>query len=152
MSIYKKRDHYIPELNTSSLPDLIFSVLFFFMIVTSMRKVELKVKFKVPAGTELEKLQKKSTVSYIYIGQPSEEWRATMGNGTRIQLNDKYANVSDIMDYISEERSKMAPEDVEAMTVSIKADQHTNMGVITDVKQVLRRSYALKINYSAVKR
>ena len=58
----------LPELNTSSLPDLIFTMLFFFMIVTSMREVTLKVQFKVPAATELEKLEKKSLVSFIYIG------------------------------------------------------------------------------------
>lgn len=60
----------MPELNTSSLPDLIFTMLFFFMIVTSMREVTLKVQFQVPQGTELEKLEKKSLVSFIYIGKP----------------------------------------------------------------------------------
>ena len=47
----------MPELNTSSLPDLIFTMLFFFMIVTTMREVTLKVQFKVPQATELEKLE-----------------------------------------------------------------------------------------------
>ena len=53
----------MPELNTSSLPDLIFTMLFFFMIVTTMREVTLKVQFRVPQATELEKLEKKSLVS-----------------------------------------------------------------------------------------
>ena len=61
----------MPELNTSSLPDLIFTILFFFMIVTTMREVTLKVKFTVPTGTELEKLEKKSAVSFIYVGPVS---------------------------------------------------------------------------------
>ena len=81
----------MPELNTSSLPDLIFTILFFFMIVTTMREVELKVKFTVPSGTELEKLEKKSAVSYIYVGPPTQQLRASMGSGTRIQLNDRFA-------------------------------------------------------------
>jgi biopolymer transport protein ExbD len=65
----------MPELNTSSLPDLIFTMLFFFMIVTTMREVTLKVQFKVPQATELEKLEKKSLVSFIYIGKPMPEFQ-----------------------------------------------------------------------------
>ena len=78
----------MPELNTSSLPDLIFTMLFFFMIVTTMREVTLKVQFKVPAGTELEKLEKKSLVSFIYVGKPMPEFQKKMGTSDRIQLND----------------------------------------------------------------
>ena len=63
----------MPALNTSSLPDLIFTLLFFFMIVTTMREVTLKVEFKVPQATELEKLEKKSLVTFIYVGKPTAE-------------------------------------------------------------------------------
>lgn len=140
----------MPELNTSSLPDLIFTILFFFMVVTTMREVTLKVKFTVPSGTELEKLEKKSVVSFIYVGPPTDQLRPTMGSGTRIQLNDKYAEPAEVMDFIAEERSTMT--DQAAQTISLKVDEHTQMGIITDIKQVLRKSWALKINYSATKR
>lgn len=146
MNIYRRASHQVPGLNTAALPDLIFTVLFFFMIVTHMRKVELKVKYQVPAGTELSRLTKKSTVTYIYIG------RGMGGSDTkmRVQLNDKLSEVSDIVDYIVEERKRMSPEDVGKMTVSIKADRQADMGLITDVKQALRQANALRINYSAV--
>lgn len=140
----------MPEMNTSSLPDLIFTILFFFMIVTTMREVTLKVKFTVPAGTELEKLEKKSAVSFIYVGPPTDQLRAQMGSGTRIQLNDRYAEPSEVMDFIYQERQSMS--DQSQQVVSIKADQRTQMGYITDIKEVLRKSWALKINYSATKR
>lgn len=140
----------MPEMNTSSLPDLIFTILFFFMIVTSMREVTLKVKFTVPAGTELEKLEKKSAVSFIYVGPPTDQLRATMGSGTRIQLNDRFAEPAEIMDFVAEERSRMS--DQAAQQISLKVDQKTKMGIITDIKQVLRKSWALKINYSASRR
>ena len=78
--------------------------------------------------------------------------RGQYGDATRIQLNDKFASASDIVDYISAERQRMAPQDKEQMTVSIKADKRTRMGVITDVKQALRQAKAQKINYSAVSR
>lgn len=147
MSMFKRKNREIPGLNTASLPDLIFTVLFFFMIVTHMRDVELKVKYKVPQGTELQKLTKKQTVSYIYIGKAVDGG----GDSTLIQLNDRLATPSEIASFVSEERQRMSADDRKRMTVSIKADRHTPMAVITQVKQALRRSNALNINYSAEK-
>ena len=139
----------MPELNTSSLPDLIFTMLFFFMIVTTMREVTLKLQFQTPAATELEKLEKKSLVTFIYIGKPTQELQAKMGAETRIQLNDRFADVSEVQDYIYQERELMNESAQPFMQVSIKADKDTKMGIITDVKQALRQSYALNISYSA---
>ena len=142
----------MPELNTSSLPDLIFTMLFFFMIVTTMREVTLMVQFRTPQATELEKLEKKSLVTFIYIGKPTKELQAKMGEETRIQLNDRFADVNEVGDYIYQERENMKESDQPFMQVSIKADKETKMGIITDVKQALRQAYALNINYSAAQR
>ena len=142
----------MPELNTSSLPDLIFTLLFFFMIITTMREVTLKVQFRAPQGTELEKLEKKSLVTFIYIGKPTAQFQKQMGSETRIQLNDKFEDVSAVQDYIYQERENMKEEDQPFMTVSLKVDKETKMGIVTDVKQALRQSYALNINYSATQR
>ena len=139
----------MPALNTSSLPDLIFTLLFFFMIVTTMREVSFKVEFKIPQGTELEKLEKKSLVTFIYVGKPTAEFRKKLGSESRIQLNDAYAEVDEIQAYVTNERSSMKEEDQPFMTVSLKIDQDTKMGIVTDIKQALRQAYALKINYSA---
>jgi biopolymer transport protein ExbD len=146
----KKASREIPEMNTSSLPDLIFTILFFFMMVTTMREVTLKVKFTTPAGTELEKLEKKSVVSFIYVGPPTDNLRAQMGSGTRIQLNDRFAETREIIDFVAAERQGMTNQ--AEQVISIKADQGTQMGYITDIKEVLRKSRALRINYSATKR
>ncbi len=166
MSMFRRhRRHDVPALNTASLPDLIFTVLFFFMIVTHMRQVTLKVQYQVPAGTELTKLTKKSAVTYIYIGARSEEQGArskeqgarSKEQGARsgdsfIQMNDKLVSVDEIQDYVIAERNTMSPDDASAMTVSIKADRMVPVGIITDVKQSLRKANALRINYSAVSR
>ncbi len=144
----KKRE--MPEMNTSSLPDLIFSFLFFIMMVTTMREVTLRVRFVKPAGTQLEKLEKKSAVSFIYVGPPTDNLRAQYGSSTRIQLNDRYAEPREVMDFIYQERQSMS--DQTAQVVSIKADVKTQMGYITDIKEVLRKSWALKVNYSATRR
>ena len=142
----------MPKLNTSTLPDLIFSLLFFFMMVTTMREVTLKVQFKAPQGTELEKLEKKSLVTFIYVGVPTAEFQKQLGSESRIQLNDSFAEVSEIQDYIIGERASMKEEDQPQMTVSLKVDRDTKMGIVTDIKEALRRAYALKINYSAARK
>ena len=143
--MFKHKHYEMPELNTASLPDLIFSVLFFFMIVTHMRRVDLKVKYKEPQGMELTRLTKKTATSYIYIGKEMHG-----GNGKYvIQLNDKIATPADIIDYIEQEKKRMEPEDKKHMIVSIKADKGTPMSTINEVKQALRQANALNINYSA---
>ena len=142
---FRRPDHSVPELNMASLPDLIFTVLFFFMIVTHMRKVTLKVEYQVPQGTELTRLTKKTAVSYVHIGKRNGQ----KGNDMQVQLNDKFAQVEDIAGYVAAERDRMSPADLPNMTVSIKADRSAPMGLITDVKQQLRRANALRINYSA---
>ena len=146
MSMFKRKDHSVPGLNTASLPDLIFTVLFFFMIVTHMKENQMKVKYQVPEGTKLERLAKKSTISHIYIGKPYKG-----GGITAVQVNDKIVDVAENEDFIAAERKRMSPDDAKQMTVSIKADKKADMGVITDVKQSLRRANALKILYSGRK-
>ena len=117
-----------------------------------MREVTLKVQFRAPQGTELEKLEKKSLVTFIYVGAPTKELQKKFGAETRVQLNDKYAEPADVQDYATQARMDMKEEDQPFMTVSLKIDQDTKMGVVTDIKQALRKAYSLKINYSATLR
>ena len=147
MSMFKRKDHRVPGLNTASLPDLIFTVLFFFMIVTHMKENTMKVRYQVPEGTRLERLAKKSTVTHVYIGQSVKG-----GHKDQIQVNDKIVEATDVEDVIAAERSRMGAEDRRQMTVSIKADRNADMGVVGDVKQSLRRANALKIHYSGRKK
>ena len=140
----------MPEVNTASLPDLVFAILFFFMMVTTMREVTLKVQFRAPAATELQKLEKKSLVTNIYVGKPkSAELLAKLGSETRIQLNEQIAEISEVGDYIGQEKASMKEEDAPYMITSLKIDYETGMGIVTDLKQALRDAYALKISYSA---
>ncbi len=136
----------MPELNSSSMPDIIFAILFFFMVTTTMRSEEVMVRIKLPTASEVQKLEKKSLVTYINIGPPQD---VRLGTGTQMQLNDRFAQVADIQNYIAQEKASMNEADQPLMTVSIKADEDTRMQYITDVKQALRQAYALKISYSA---
>lgn len=145
MTIWHRRSHEVPGLNTSSLPDLIFTVLFFFMIVTHMQRHAIKVHYQVPQGTQLTRLVKRSAISYVYIGRPIGGAKGT----TAIQLNDKVVTADELADYMAAERQRMTPEDQRQQTVSIKADRHVKMGVMMDVKSALRRAQTLRICYTA---
>jgi biopolymer transport protein ExbD len=134
----------------AALPDLIFTVLFFFMIVTHMREVTPKVRYEVPQGTEVEKGRKAGMV-YLFIGKPVDAQGQVVSDETRIQLNDRYVTVAQIPDEINKERAKMSEDERQHLTVSIRADRDTEMGLINDVKQALRKAGALNINYSATK-
>ena len=142
----------MPELNTSSLPDLIFSILFFFMIVTSMREETLKVEFKAPQGTEIEKLERKSLASNIYIGKAQREYRSKFGTGSCIQVNDKFIDVSGIGSFVYDERGNLSERDKPYMKIVLKSDVNTKMGIITDVKMELRKAQALSLVYQATQR
>jgi biopolymer transport protein ExbD len=147
----KKRKGGIPPISTASLPDVIFMILFFFMISTSMRDQDILVTTVLPTATEVQKLEKKQLVSHIYIGSPIASQQSQWGTAPRIQLNDSYKSARDILDFIASERDKLTEADRAAMTVMLKADRNTRMGIITDVKQELRRASALKISYAAQK-
>ncbi|MFC2080998.1 ExbD/TolR family protein [Bacteroidota bacterium] len=150
MSRFKKPGgKELKSINTASLPDIVFMLLFFFMVTTVMRETELKIGVIVPEATEIKKLEKKSLVSYIYIGKPIRSLQKTFGTEPRIQLNDAFATREDIRDFITSEREQMDENDQKQMTVSLKIDQQTRMGIVTDVKQELRKSSALKIMYSS---
>ncbi|GGE18713.1 ExbD/TolR family protein [Psychroflexus salis] len=149
MSKFKKKgDGGTPAISTASLPDIVFMLLFFFMVVTVMRDTSLKVQNVLPYANQTEKLDKKDLVMYIYAGKPSERYQQQYGTEARIQLNDKYASVSDIQQFIFEERQSKREELVPYLTTALKVDQETNMGLVSDIKQELRKAEALKINYT----
>ena len=149
MARFKQKKSSGPQkINTSALPDIIFMLLFFFMVTTTMREVTLIVKVIAPEATEVQKLEKKSLVSYIYVGVPL---KSQFGTESRIQLNDAFATPSDISEFVAAERESRDETDRKFLTNSIKADKATRMGVITDIKQELRKAGAFKINYSSRK-
>ena len=136
-----RRPGGVPSLNMASMPDLIFTVLFFFMIVTHMRSDEVKVRLEMPRGSEVQKLAARQSVVNIYIGRKDGQWS--------VQLNGELVSPETIPARIEQLRAKMGPESAERLTVSLRADKQTPMGLVSDVKRALQKVYALRINYSA---
>jgi len=146
----KKRPVPAPGINTSSLPDIVFMLLFFFMVIGSMRSVDLKVTNSPPYSEESEKLKKQDPVVHIYIGPPIKELQNEMGSAPRIQLDDNFIELEDIGAYIEEKRDELPFGADEKMIVSIKADKSVPNGLISRVKLELRKANALNISYSVV--
>ena len=152
MAVMKKKgEREVPAMSTTSLPDVVYIILFFFMLSTSMRDQELMVKYKLPEATEVQKLEKKNLVSYIHIGVPVSHMQAKYGTAPLIQLNDSFKTTKDILDFAAAERDKLSEVDRALMTICLKADGSTKMGIIADVKQELRRANALKLSYASSK-
>jgi len=137
-----------PGINTGSMSDIIFMFLFFFMVITTIRQGTLFVTAHVPSATEVQKLERKNLVSYIYIGVPIDK---KFGKEPRIQLNDQFAFPGEITEFIEKERAARDEKDREFLTTSLKVDTAVVMGIVTDVKQELRKVGAYKINYSTKK-
>ncbi|MCF8274184.1 MAG: biopolymer transporter ExbD [Flavobacteriaceae bacterium] len=146
----KKKGGELPAISTASLPDIVFMLLFFFMVATVMRENTLMIKNNLPYADQVEKLDKKDLVMYIYAGKPSDAYKQ-YGTEARIQLNDKFASVEEIAAFIAAERASKREELVPFLTTSLKVDSEANMGLIGDIKQELRKVNALKINYTTKK-
>jgi biopolymer transport protein ExbD len=145
----KKKAAGSGAINTASLPDIVFMLLFFFMVTTTMREQTLKVKVVTPSAQEVEKLESKSATSYIYVGAPVDK---RLGSASRIQLNDKLAVPTEIPQFLELEKTKINPNELPKFSISLKADKEAKMGVVTDVKQELRKMAVYRLYYSSKKR
>ena len=146
----KNQGGEMPAISTASLPDIVFMLLFFFMVATVMRQNTLMIENNLPFADQVEKLDKKDLVMYIYAGKPSANY-TKYGKEARIQLNDKFADVKDIGAFIAAERASKREELIPFLTTALKVDKEANMGLIGDIKQELRKQNALKINYTVKK-
>lgn len=148
----KKKSGELPPVSTAALPDIVFMLLFFFMTVTTFKKDDYKVAQNFPKADQVQKLDKTDPVIYIYAGKPSERYRNEVGSQAKIQLNDKFADVSEIKDYwFNTLNNELGPEFRNVAITALKVDGETNMGLISDIKQELREINALKINYTTSK-
>ena len=145
MQIRRKKHRSVPGLNMASMPDLIFTVLFFFMIVTHMRNETVKVNLQVPQGTEVTKSSNKFSTINLYIG------RNHYGD-TQIQVNDRMCSLEQVGALVQEFRSHLSEENQENFIVNLRADRNTDMGIVNDIKKELRNAGALTIRYSATEK
>ncbi len=150
MKIRKKKAPAQQAISTASLPDIVFMLLFFFMVTTVLRETTIMVEQRIPMADQLQKLENKSLVSYIYVGKPKQV--DLYGKEPRIQVNDVLIQPDAIVNWVEQEKSKLSEAERDLITISLKIDREAKMGIITDLKEKLREANARKINYSASKK
>ncbi len=147
----KKKGSETPGISTASLPDIVFMLLFFFMVATVMRDNDLLLQNVLPKADQVTKLEKKDRVMFIFAGKPHERYQSRFGSGDKIQLNDRLSEVTDIRNFVLAERASRNPELEKVLTTALKVDKDTKMGIIGDVKQELRKVEQYKVNYTTQK-
>lgn len=150
MSKFKKSSKASQDIPTAALPDIIFMLLFFFMVTTVLREVEMLVDQSLPMATQLKKIERKSLVSYIYIGKPKNS--REFGTEPRVQVNDNFIDTKEIVQFVLTEKDKLDEAERDQITMSLKIDKETKMGIVTDVQQELKEANALKVLYNTPKK
>ncbi len=141
----KKKGGELPAISTASLPDIVFMLLFFFMVATVMRDTSTMVENQLPAANQIEKLKKDRTM-FIYAGKPSSSY-SKYGKEARIQINDAFVGIDEIQPAVYEYITSITEELRDKIVVGLKVDENTNAGVVSDIKQELREANALKVMY-----
>ncbi len=149
MAKFSKKANTSQDIPTAALPDIIFMLLFFFMVTTVLREDSILVRQQIPKATQLRKLERKKLVSYLYIGKPMDE---KFGTEPKIQANDKFIEAEGVIQFVEQEKEKLDENEKEALTISLKVDEETKMGIVVDVTQKLRDVNARKLMYAAGKR
>jgi len=149
MPKFKKSQGTSEDIPTAALPDIIFMLLFFFMVTTVMRETDIMVKQQLPKATQLTKIERKSLVSYIYMGEPKNS--TLYGEEPKIQTNDVFVTVDDVTQFVNQEKDKLSEVERDQITMSMKVDTEVKMGLVTDVQQELRKSNARRVLYSSIK-
>lgn len=150
MSKFKKKANTKQEIPTSSMPDVVFMLLFFFMVTTKMRETSINVEQQMPQATQLRTLAKKSLISYLYIGAPKKT--DEFGTEAKIQANDVFIEPKGVIQWVNSEKAKLDEVERDAITISLKVDVESKRGLIADVETELRRANARKLLYSANQR
>lgn len=148
MSRFRKTRREVPSLNTTSLPDLIFTLLLFFMLVVNMRSVPALTQFQLPNTTELQKLKEKSLLVYITVGKTDN---TPIEKQAPIQLNSDFTTLEAMPEELKTIKSQVNPEERSKMVVILKIDKNTPMGLVNDIRQILRKENLLTVYYAAEK-
>lgn len=149
MGKFKKKTSTSQNIPTASLPDIIFMLLFFFMVTTVLRETNVLVRQRIPEATQLQKLERKSLISYIFIGKPRDTNK--FGTEPRIQINDVLVQPKDLLLFVTQEKDKLPEVERDQITMSLKVDEDAKMGIVTDVQLQLRNANARKIMYATVR-
>jgi biopolymer transport protein ExbD len=132
MKFQKRRANTKQEIPTASMPDIVFMLLLFFMVTTTLREYDVMVNYRLPEAKAIEKIENKRLIQYVWVGADN-----------RIQINDSIVKLSEIEPLMYAKRQALPN-----VIISLRIDKGVDMGLVTDIQQELRKAYCLRINYS----
>jgi len=150
MAKFKKKTQVKQDIPTSSMPDVVFMLLFFFMVTTELRETAIDVQQRIPEATQMRKLLRKSLVTNLYIGEPRKI--AQFGKEPKIQADDVFIEPKDIILWVSRQKDLLAENERDQLTVSLKVDSEAKRGIIADVEVELRKANARKLLYTTLEK
>ena len=150
MAKFKKKTQVKQDIPTSSMPDVVFMLLFFFMVTTELRETAIDVQQRIPQATQLRKLQRKSLVANLYIGEPRET--QTYGKEAKIQADDVFIEAKDIVLWVNRQKDILPENERDQLTVAMKVDSEAKRGIVADVESELRKANARKILYTTLEK
>lgn len=137
-----KRSTSSPEISTASMPDIVFLLLFFFMVTATIKTKDEQLKLKVPEAQAVTQVKKKFLIRELNIGFPKN---AKLGIAPRISADDKLLALNEIGNWVHNQKASLGEAYKDQMIVLIKADVNVEMGLIGDVQQELRKHQARKV-------
>jgi biopolymer transport protein ExbD len=150
MSKFKKKTQVKQDIPTSSMPDVVFMLLFFFMVTTEMRETTIEVQQRIPEASQLRKLARKTLVADLYIGEPRKTEQ--FGKEPKIQANDAFIEPKDVVLWVNKAKSELAEAERDQLTVSLKVDNEAKRGIIADVETELRKANARRLLYTSIEK
>lgn len=140
----KKQGKTVQEIPTTAMPDVVFMLLFFFMVTTVMREVTLKVQVQLAGAENIEKIEQKRLVSYLYIGPERLPGVGHKIGEDKVQIDDSIVDDIGAIRTLMYDKLREEPR----LIVSLRVDQNSEFGLLTDVQEELKQAGTLRINYS----
>lgn len=163
MSKFKKDSNKkLPGVNTSSLPDIVFMLLFFFMVATTSKDVDPTVTVTQPVGdktTDLTPYKQRSEIDFLYLGEPRNKARIEdFKMGYALSLDNVVQATSDELYTTNavgqwkkdkyEEKKARVKVPIEGVITCVKADKGAPSGLIFDIRKQLQNVNGLTIAYA----
>jgi hypothetical protein len=158
----KKEGKGAPGVNTSSLPDIVFMLLFFFMVATTTKEADPTVKVERPEGqraTDLTPYKQRSEIDFLYLGEPRNAARKNefkeghalfLDNVAQPSAGDLYSTNAIAnwkKDKMNSKPTRMK-EPIENVITCVKADKGAPSVLIFDIRDQLQSINALTIGYA----
>lgn len=139
---FKKKSIQNSEISTASMPDIVFLLLFFFMVSATIKTNEDQLKVNIPTAHAISQVKKKFLIKELHVGFPKD---IKLGTSARISAEGQIIELSQITQWVQQQKASLGELYKDQMIVLLRADEDVEMGLIGDVQTELRRSNARKV-------